>query len=67
MRIDFESFSSKEEDGITGSVRVSRDEVYELTTMAQAFSDFLRGCGYTYVTDVGICKSDDQIVWGETL
>ena len=67
MRIDFEAYMEKEQDGNSGSVRLSRDEVYDLTAIAQAMADFLRGCGYDYVTDVAICANDDQMFWGETL
>ena len=67
MRMDFEAYMEKEEDGVSGSVRLSRDDVYDLTSVAQAFTDFLTGCGYDYVTDVAICVDNDQMHWGKSL
>jgi len=67
MRIDFEAYMEKEQDGTSGSVRLSREDVQDLTAIAQAVTDFLRGCGFDYVTDVGICANNDQMFWGETL
>ena len=67
MRIDFEAYFDKEDDGIGGSVRVSRDDIVNLEDVANAMKDFLLGAGFSYVADVGFAKDDGNMVWGETL
>ena len=67
MRIEFEAGFDKDDDGIGGSVRVSRYDVYTLEQVASAMRDFLLGAGYDYVEDVGFSKNDGTMVWGETL
>lgn len=67
MRIDFEAYFDKEDDGIGGSIRISRDNVMSLEDIASAMKDFLLGAGFSYVEDVGFSKGGGNMVWGETL
>lgn len=66
MRIDFEAYFDKEDDGIGGSIRISRDDVTSLEDIASAMKDFLLGAGFSYIEDVGFSKDDGNMVWGET-
>ena len=67
MRIDLNAYMDKEDDGLSGSVSVSREDVGDLTAVAQAVKDWLLGMGFDYVDDVGFSKDDGTMVWGENL
>lgn len=65
MRVNLSAYLERDEDGYTGNVSVDREDVDDLTTMAQVVKDFLLGLGFSYVDDVGFSKSDGTMVWGE--
>ena len=65
MRVNLNAYLERDEDGYTGNVSVDREDVDDLTTMAQVVKDFLLGLGFSYVDDVGFSKSDGTMVWGE--
>jgi hypothetical protein len=67
MRIDLSTYMDNDQDGFSGNVNVSRDDVEDLTTIAQVIKDWLMAMGFTYVDDVGISKDDGTMVWGENL
>ena len=65
MRVSIDFQYNKEDDGYDGSSSASRDEVEDLYTMAQFFTDAMKGAGFSYVVDVGFEKDDGTIVFGE--
>ena len=65
MRVSIDFHFDKEFDGYDGSSSASRDDVEDLYTMAQFFTDAMKGAGFGYVTDVGFEKDDGNIVFGD--
>ena len=65
MRVSIDFHFDEEDDGYDGSSSASRDGVYDLHTMAQFFTDAMKGAGFSYVVDVGFEKDDGNIVFGE--
>lgn len=65
MRIDLDAYMDKEEDGYSGNVRMSRDEIGDIYELADLFSEAARAMGFSYVKAVGFEKDDGQIVWSD--
>lgn len=65
MRVDIEFYFDKEEDGVSGSARFSRDGVEDLYVMAQLLTDAMRGAGFSYVVNTGFEKDNGEVVFGE--
>lgn len=67
MRVEFISYSDKENDGVNSIVNITRSDVINLTELAQAFKTFLLATGFDYVEDVAISTGEDSLVWGEDI
>lgn len=65
MRVTIDFQFDKEFDGYEGSSSASRDDVEDLYTMAQFFTDAMKGAGFSYVVDVGFETDDGNIIFGE--
>lgn len=67
MRINLTAYMDRGTDGVEGSVTLDREDVEDLTSLAQAINDWVAGMGFSYVEDVAFAKDDGTMVWGETL
>lgn len=65
MRIELEAYMDKEEDGYEGSVRMSRYEVEDIYQLADLFTEFAKGLGFSYIKAVGFEKDDETVLWGD--
>jgi hypothetical protein len=65
MRVDIEFYFDKEVDGFEGNLRISRDEVDDLYSLAQMITDAVRGAGFDYVINTGFEKDDGNVIFGE--
>jgi hypothetical protein len=65
MRVSLDFQYDEEDDGYNGSSSSSREGVMDLYTMAQFFTDAMKGAGFSYVVDVGFEKDDGTITFGE--
>lgn len=63
MRVDISFYMDKEEDGVSGTVNLSRDEVDSLQDLLYFFQDSAIASGYTYVTSIGAHKDSGDAVW----
>ena len=64
MKIILSAIQDGNEDGFDGTVIITRDAADDLYSLANAFSDFARAVGYTYVNDVGFEKDDGSMTFG---
>ena len=53
MKVILTAIFDSEDDGVVGTSTITRGDVDDLHSLAQAVGDFTRSCGYTYVNDVG--------------
>ncbi len=65
MRIDISAYMDKDDDGYEGSSNVTRDDVDDLYTLAEVFTQAAKAMGYTYVNAVGFEKDDGTMIWGD--
>ncbi len=61
IHIDF----NEEQDGVDGTVSMTRYRIEDAYGMAQFFSSVMQAAGFTYVKDVGFLYDDGKEVWGE--
>ena len=64
MKIVLTAIFDSEDDGVVGTDTITREDVDDLHSLAQAVGDFTRSCGYTYVNDVGFEKDDGSMAFG---
>ena len=64
MKIVLTAIFDSEDDGVVGTATITREDVDDLHSLAQAVGDFARSCGYTYVNDVGFEKDDGSMTFG---
>jgi hypothetical protein len=60
----FAEFSKEQGDGFDGTMTYTRDDLENLTELAQFLSDAIRGAGFSYVEDVGFRYEDGEEIWG---
>lgn len=65
MRIEFIAIFDKEEDGISGSVTMTRDDVDDLYSLLHAYQDFTVSAGFSYSEAIGCRKDDDNYAWSD--
>lgn len=65
MRISFDAYFDKEEDGYSGSVSMTRDDIDDLYGLLNLFHECANALGYSYVKSVGFEKDDETIVWSD--
>ena len=65
MRLDLNAYFDKEEDGISGSVSISRDEVDDIHSFLSVLQDLAVSIGFTYSESVGIRKDDGSETWSD--
>jgi len=63
MRVSIDFYMDKEEDGMSGSVSLNRDEINTLEDLLYMFQDAAIASGYTYVQSIGATKSGGEEVW----
>ena len=61
IHIDF----NEEQDGVDGTVSMTRYRIEDAYGMAQFFSSVMQAAGFTFVKDVGFLYDDGKEVWGE--
>ena len=59
MRISMSMYDELEKR----DVFISQDELEFLDDIAELMFTFLKACGYTYVTAVGVDKGNNETVW----
>lgn len=64
MKVILSAVFDSEEDGVSGTATITRDDVPDLHSLAQAVGDFARACGFSYVSDVGFEKDDGEMTFG---
>lgn len=64
MRVELNFTFDEEDDGFSGYISSSRDNVDTLEEMAQFMTDALRGASFSYVENVGFEKDDGSVVFG---
>ena len=64
MTVVLPAIFDSEDDGVVGTSTITREDVDDLHSLAQAVGDFTRSCGYTYVNDVGFEKDDGSMTFG---
>ena len=64
MKIVLTAIFDSEDDGVVGTATITREDVDDLHSLAQAVGDFTRSCGNTYVNDVGFEKDDGSMTFG---
>lgn len=65
MQITLDAYMEKEEDGFTGSVRLSREDVTDIYELADMFTEAAKAMGFSYVKAVGFEKDDGNMVWSD--
>lgn len=65
MRVSIDFYMDKDEDGVDGSVNLTRDSVDDLYNLLSLLSDATRAAGYTYVNSLGAEKDDGTVVWSD--
>lgn len=61
IHIDF----NEEQDGVDGTLNMSRYRIEDAYGMAQFFSSVMQAAGFTYVKDTGFVYDSGKEVWGE--
>lgn len=65
MRITLDAYFDKEDDGFSGSVSMTRDEVDDMYGLLNLFQEYANALGFTYIKSVGFEKDDETIVWSD--
>ena len=65
MQITLDAYMEKEEDGFTGSVRLSREDVTDIYELADMFTEAAKAMGFSYIKAVGFEKDDGNMVWSD--
>ena len=63
MHVEITFYQDKEEDGVQGTVRLSRYDVDSLQDLLYLFQDAAIACGYTYIQSIGAHKDSGEAVW----
>ena len=63
MKVEIYFTMDKEDDGITGTVSLTREDVDSLEDLLYLYQDAAIASGYTYVTSVGAHKDSGEAVW----
>tara|TARA_R110000744_G_scaffold353482_1_gene459839 strand:+ start:604 stop:804 length:201 start_codon:yes stop_codon:yes gene_type:complete len=66
MRISVDAYMEREDDGYSGSVSLSRDDVLDAQQLAQLFAEAAHAFGFSYVKSVGFECEDGDMLWGDT-
>lgn len=65
MKVSILFQECKEDVGYDGMVSHIRDDIQNLTELANFLSDAVRGAGYSYVNTVAFEKDDGDMVFGD--
>lgn len=65
MKVSILFEECKEDVGFDGMVFHIRDDIQDLTQLANFLSDAVRGAGYSYVNTVAFEKDDGDMVFGD--
>jgi len=63
MQVEIFFTMDKEEDGMEGTVSLSRENVDNLEDLLYFYQDAGIASGYTYITSIGAHKDSGEIVW----
>lgn len=63
MRVEIHFEMDKEEDGIEGTVSLTREDVDDLQSLLYFFQDSAIASGYSYVQAIGAHKDSGDAVW----
>lgn len=63
MKVEIYFTMDKEEDGIEGTVSLTRENVDDLQSLLYFFQDSAIASGYTYVKSIGAHKDSGDAVW----
>lgn len=63
MKVEIYFTMDKEEDGIEGTVSLTRDNVDDLQDLLYLYQDAAIASGYTYVESIGAHKDSGDAVW----
>lgn len=64
MRVSILFEECKEDVGYDGSVFHLREDIEDLTQLADFLGDAVRGAGFSYVNGVAFERDDGEMVWG---
>ena len=64
MKVSILFEECKEDVGYDGSVFHLREDIEDLTQLADFLGDAVRGAGFSYVTAVAFERADGEMVWG---
>lgn len=65
MRVSIDLYMDKEEDGVDGSVTLTRNDVDDLYGFLSLLVDATHAAGYGYVNSIGAEKDDGTVVWSD--
>ena len=65
MKVSILFEECKEDVGYDGQVILTRDDIEDLTQLANFLSDAVRGAGFSYVNTVAFEKDDGDMVFGD--
>jgi len=63
MKVEIYFTMDKEEDGIEGTVSLTREDVDSLQDLLYLYQDAAIASGYTYVESIGAHKDSGDAVW----
>jgi hypothetical protein len=63
MKVEIYFTMDKEEDGIEGTVSLTREDVDSLQDLLYFYQDAAIASGYTYVQSIGAHKDSGDAVW----
>lgn len=63
MKVEIYFTMDKEEDGIEGTVSLTREDVDSLQDLLYLYQDAAIASGYTYVQSIGAHKDSGDAVW----
>jgi hypothetical protein len=63
MKVEIYFTMDKEEDGIEGTVSLTRENVDSLQDLLYLYQDAAIASGYTYVESIGAHKDSGDAVW----
>jgi|13_taG_2_1085334.scaffolds.fasta_scaffold05293_3 hypothetical protein len=63
MKVEIYFTMDKEEDGIEGTVNLTRENVDSLQDLLYLYQDAAIASGYTYVESIGAHKDSGDAVW----
>lgn len=63
MHVEICFYQDKEEDGVQGSVKLSRYDVDSLHDLLHLYHDACFAAGFTYVESIGAHKEGGEMAW----